>query len=87
MQVKTFLKFLKNPNYSEDPEQSLSYRIRMSSLLLVWAMAISICLALLIGIVDSLGPWNLEEHAFDALLEEFSTYSILLLACDNVSGE
>lgn len=81
MEIQALLDFLKKPRYVEDPDASLSYRIRTLFILLIWALAVSLCLALFIGIADSLGPWNLDEHAFDILLEEFSPFGVLLLAC------
>jgi membrane protease YdiL (CAAX protease family) len=81
MQIQALLDFLKQPRYEMDPNVSPSYRIRTLFILLIWSLAVSLCLALLIGIADSLGPWNLGEHAFDILLEEFSPLGVLLLGC------
>lgn len=81
MQIQALLDFLREPRYVVDPNGSLSYRLRTLFILLIWALAVSLCLAVLIGIAGSLGPWNLEEHAFDVLFEEFSTLTILILAC------
>ena len=80
MQIRALLDFLKKPRYAEDPDTALSYRIRSLFILLIWALAVSLFLALLIGIADSFGPWSLDEHAFDILLEEFSPLGVLLLA-------
>lgn len=81
MQIQALLDFLRKPRYVADPDGSFSYRIRTLFILLIWAIAVSLCFAVFIGIADSLGPWNLEEHAFDVLLEEFSPLGVLLLAC------
>lgn len=77
MEIQALLDFLKKPGYTIDPDPSL----RTLSILLIWALAVSLCLAMLLGIVGALGPWNLEEHAFDILFQELSPLTILFLAC------
>ncbi|MGB5316653.1 MAG: CPBP family intramembrane glutamic endopeptidase [Robiginitalea sp.] len=81
MQIQALLDFLKKPRYSADPEAPLSYRLRTLGILLIWALAVSLLLAMLLGVIGALGPWNLEEHAFDTLFEEFSPLAILFLTC------
>lgn len=60
-----------------DPDPSL----RTLGILLKWTLVISLVLAMLIGIVGHLGPWNLEEHALDELFEKYSAIAIFFLGC------
>jgi hypothetical protein len=80
MKNNTLPGFIKNPLYEEDPNPSLAYRMRSSLLLLFLALGISVCLGILIGLLGELGPWNLDEHVFDALLEQNSAAMVLVLA-------
>lgn len=80
MEIKEFLNFLKKPRYTEDPDASLSYRIRFTTVLLLVSLALSLGLAMMLGVLGAVGPWNIEEHAFDELFNTYSPMTILLLA-------
>lgn len=80
MEGKALLEFLKDPVYLEDPERGWRYRLSKTALLLPWALGIALALALLMGIVSTLGPWNLEEHAIEGLLQTYPASFIFLLA-------
>ena len=80
MELKPLLEFLKDPVYLEDPKRSWQHRLSRTALLLPWALGVALTLALLIGIVSTLGPWNLEEHAIDQLLQKYPASLIFLLA-------
>lgn len=80
MEVKALLAFIKTPEYREDPEKDWQQRSWKTALLLPWALGVALLLALLIGGLDALGPWKLEEHAIERLLETYPASSILLLA-------
>jgi membrane protease YdiL (CAAX protease family) len=47
--------------------------------LLIWALALGLALALLLGAVESIGPWEIGDHAFDALLNEFPLWLVFVL--------
>jgi membrane protease YdiL (CAAX protease family) len=81
MQIKEFLDFIKKPGYREDGDNSFNDRLRIVSSLLMLALAISLALAFIIGILGELGPWNIEDHAFDALFEKYAATWILFLGC------
>lgn len=80
MEIKELLEFLKKPEYKENSNPSISYRVRTTGILLIWALAISLSLAIALGILGAVGPWNLDDHAFEVLLESYSSLTILLLA-------
>ena len=71
MEIRRLLTYLQHPEYREDPETSYSYRIKAITQLMIWALGIGVVLGLLMGILGQLGPWELDEHAFDQLLEEY----------------
>lgn len=77
MQIRALLDFLKKPEYVADPDPS----VRTLGILLMWTLVISLFLAILIGVISDLGPWNLEEHALDELFEKYSTITIFFLGC------
>ncbi len=79
MEIHRLLAYLQNPEYREDPETSFSYRVKAIMQLLVWALGIGVVLALLMGILDQLGPWKLDQHAFEELQEQYPTPLIGLL--------
>lgn len=71
MEIRRLLAYLQHPEYREDPETSFSYRARVCSHLMVWALGIGVILGIMMGILGEVGPWELDEHAFDQLLEEY----------------
>jgi len=77
MEIRSLLDFLRKPRYEIDPDPSLS----TLGILLLWTLAISLFLAMLLGIISHVGPWNLEEHALDELFETYSTVTIFFLGC------
>ncbi|MEJ2584707.1 MAG: CPBP family intramembrane metalloprotease [Robiginitalea sp.] len=80
MEIRSLLAFLKDPSYQVDPEPGWRHRIRSTALLLPWALGVGLVLALLLGIVDTLGPWELDEHMIDDLLSDYPASFIFLLA-------
>ena len=81
MQIREFTDFIKNPHYLEAEVSAPGDRLRILSSLLVLALGVSLILALILGVLGDLGPWNMEEHAFDVLFEKYSAIWILFLAC------
>ncbi len=79
MGISALRSFLKDPQYQADPETSFSYRVRTCIQLLVWALGLGVLLAMVLGILESIGPWDLDQHAFEALLEEYPAPVILAL--------
>lgn len=79
MGIEALWEFLKHPLYREDPDRSLRHRLRQTAVLLAWALGIGILLAMILGVVGMTGPWDLDEHAFEALLEEFPPWQVFLL--------
>ena len=80
MGIEELLSFLRNPEYIADAEQSSGYKFKSLTGLLVLALGIGLVLALFLGVLDSLTPWNLQQHAFEELLDRFSIFQILVLA-------
>jgi len=80
MEIKALLDFVGDPQYREDAELGWQQRIRKTVMLLPWALGFALLLALLIGGLDALGPWKLDEHAIELLLETYPTSYIFILA-------
>ena len=79
MGIESLLHFLRHPEYREDPNTSVGYRLSQTTVLLVWALALGLALALLLGLLESLGPWDLGDHAFDELLLDFPLWVVFFL--------
>jgi membrane protease YdiL (CAAX protease family) len=80
MEIRSLLAFLKDPRYLEDTELNWKERCWKTALLLPWALGVALMLALMLRIVDLLGPWNLDEHAIELLLETYPASFIFFLA-------
>lgn len=71
--------FIKNPVYQEDTNTYLRYRFTTLARLLIYALAISIFLGMLIGGLEATFHLDLGKHALDDFITEYSA-GILLLA-------
>lgn len=80
MEISALLHFLRDPRYRTDPDQGWGHRFRAVALLLPWALGVGLVLALLLGILETLGPWELGEHAITELLADYPASVIFLLA-------
>ena len=80
MEIKALLHFLRDPGYRTDPNLDWRHRFRAVALLLPWALGAGLVLALLLGILESLGPWDMGEHLITELLAEYPKLVIFLLA-------
>jgi membrane protease YdiL (CAAX protease family) len=79
MIIEAFLAFVRDPLYRKDPNTSPSYIIHTTFRLLVWALGIGLLLAILLGLLETAGPWKFGDHAFNELLEQYPVSLILLL--------
>lgn len=79
MGIESLLQFLRHPEYREDPNPSFGYRLRHTGGLLVWALALGLVLALLLGLVEHLGSWDLGDHAFEELIAQYPLWLVLVL--------
>jgi hypothetical protein len=80
MEIRSLLAFLKDPRYQVDPETGWRYRFWKTALLLPWALGIGLGLAMVMGLAELLGPWELEEHLMEDMLAAYPTALIFLLA-------
>ena len=80
MEIRSLLAFLRAPKYKEDSERVWQQRLWMTALLLPWALGISLVLAMLMGVADALGPWEVDQHVMEELLAEYPVSLIFLLA-------
>lgn len=80
MGIEELLLFLRNPGYRTDADQSWGHKFKSLAGLLVLALGVGLFLALLLGFLDSLAPWDLQQHAFEELLDRFSVFQIIVLA-------
>ncbi|MFZ9004528.1 MAG: CPBP family intramembrane glutamic endopeptidase [Robiginitalea sp.] len=80
MGIEELLLFLRNPEYRTDVDQHWKHKLKSFAGLLVLALGIGFTLALFLGVLDTLTPWELEQHAFEELLDRFSVYQITALA-------
>jgi len=79
MGIDSLWQFLKHPEYTEDPNKGLLYRLECLGRLMIWALGIGLLLALMMGIAERAGPWDLGEHAIETLLEEFPIWMVFML--------
>jgi len=80
MEIRSLLAFLKDLKYEADPEPGWRPRFWKTTLLLPWALGIGLVLAMLLGLAEALGPWELDQHVMEDLLTEYPPALIFLLA-------
>lgn len=72
--------FIKNPIYKEDKNTDIKYRLVILFKLLLIALTISIVLAGIIGIVETVFSLDFGKHAIEGALEKFSPLFLAFVA-------
>lgn len=80
MRLKDVLLFVRDPQYRQDSNISFIYRAKACVNLLFWAIGIGLGLSVLLGLISSYIPWDLDDHLFQEMLEDYPATMIVFLA-------
>lgn len=80
---KTFLeliRYLKHPVLEEDKNTNFLYRIKKFGFLLIICLLTGIAISPIFSIIETFGLVNMENHAIEDMIKEFSKLQIFLFA-------
>ena len=76
--VRELLEFFKKPDYKIDKELKLNEKFSILIRLVLFALIISLCLGMIIGLLENFTSIDFGKHAIDELFEEYSPGFIFL---------
>lgn len=71
--------FIKNPVLEKDPNTTSSYRLKKFFHLLIISIISGVAFTPIFGLIEELGLVNMDDHAVEELMKNFSKPMILLL--------
>lgn len=78
--LKQVWEFLKDPNYQEDTNTDVKYRLNVFARLLVYTLAISFVLGVVIGSLETSFKLDLGKHAIEDFLDSYSPWFLFGVA-------